>query len=134
MNEQDTIGLMVIVSPVLWSSDYMGRIGLIEFAEFADDHFWVRFEDEEIDCFRSETLFILRTPGELQSLAENKKGSLWAPIPQLLQKIAGMQEAGSAKQLKQAFELVQDDPELHRWATTRLNEVIEIAPTRKIGR
>jgi hypothetical protein len=45
-----------------------------------------------------------------------------------------LQKSGSAIERRHAFEQLNDDPEVHRWATIRLNEVIEIAPVRKIGR
>lgn len=134
MQEVNTIGLMVMVSPVLWTSEHVGKIGTIEFADFPEDKIWVRFEDEELDCFSSKTLFVLRTPDELIELAENKLGGLWPPIPQNLRTLAGLQAPGSAALLKSAFQLVQDDPELHRVATIRLNEIVDVAPRRKIGR
>ncbi|MES2275016.1 MAG: hypothetical protein V4592_03260 [Bacteroidota bacterium] len=131
---EETTGLMVMVSPVLWTSDYAGKLGLIEFADYSRDEIWVGFEDEEELCFSSKTLFILKPPEELKALAENRNGALWQPVPQNLQAIAWLQNTGSAKQLKKAFELLQDDPELHRWATVRLNEAVDLDPARKIGR
>lgn len=134
MKEEDTIGLMVMVSPVLWTSDHVGKIGTIEFTDFTEDKIWVRFEDEEVDCFSSKTLFILRASEELMALAETYHAVQWPPVSQNLQTLALLQASGSAKQLKDAFELLQDDPELHRVATIRLNEAIDFAPRRKIGR
>ena len=134
MKEEDTIGLMVMVSPVLWTSDKVGTIGTIEFTDFTEDKIWVRFEDEEVDCFSSKTLFILRASDELIALAETYQAVQWPPVSQSLQTLALLQASGSAKQLKDAFELLQDDPELHRVATIRLNEAIDFAPRRKIGR
>jgi hypothetical protein len=40
-------------------------------------------------------------------------------------------KSGSAEQLKKAYILLQDDPELHREATIRLNEVIDLDPAEK---
>jgi hypothetical protein len=134
MKEEDSIGLMVMVSPVLWTSDHVGSIGIIEFTDFTKDEIWVRFEDEEVDCFSSKTLFILRACNELNELAETYQAVQWPPVSQNLQTLALLQESGSARQLKNAFELLRDDPELHRLATIRLNEAIEFAPRRKIGR
>ncbi|MBK0380104.1 hypothetical protein [Mucilaginibacter segetis] len=123
-----------MVSPVLWTSDHVGSIGIIEFTDFTKDEIWVRFEDEEVDCFSSKTLFILRACDELNELAETYQAVRWPPVSQNLQTLARLQASGSAKQLKNAFELLQDDPELHRLATIRLNEAIDFAPRRKIGR
>ena len=134
MKEEDSIGLMVMVSPVLWTSDHVGSIGIIEFTDFTKDEIWVRFEDEEVDCFSSKTLFILRDCNELNELAETYQAVQWPPVSQNLQTLALLQASGSARQLKNAFELLRDDPELHRLATIRLNEAIEFAPRRKIGR
>ncbi|TFF37666.1 BAR domain-containing protein [Mucilaginibacter psychrotolerans] len=134
MNEQDTIDLMVMVSPVLWLSDFMGKIGIIEHSDFKEDEIWVRFEDEDVEPFCSHTLFVLRTPDELNETAENKRAALWPPVPENLRYLAGLQESGSAKEVRQAFEHLNDDPELHRWATIRLSEVIDHAARRKIGR
>ncbi|MEO6849915.1 MAG: hypothetical protein ABI166_04775 [Mucilaginibacter sp.] len=134
MKEEDSIGLMVMVSPVLWTSDHVGSIGIIEFTDFTKDEIWVRFEDEEVDCFSSKTLFILRACNELNELAETYQAVQWPPVSQNLQTLALLQASGSARQLKNAFELLRDDPELHRLATIRLNEAIEFAPRRKIGR
>ncbi|MBS1527237.1 MAG: hypothetical protein JST19_16410 [Bacteroidetes bacterium] len=134
INAEESTGLMVMVSPVLWTSDYAGRLGLIAFADYSRDEIWVDFEDEEELCFSAKTLFILRPTDELKLLAENRNGALWHPVPQNLQAIAWLQNTGSAKQLKKAFELLQDDPELHRWATVRLNEAVDLDPARKIGR
>ncbi|WEA00764.1 hypothetical protein [Mucilaginibacter sp. SJ] len=127
MKRHSTIGSTVMVSPVLWSSDYMGRIGTIETRDFRADKIGVSFENGEMDWFSSKNLFVLRPVGELIELAENKKAGLWPPIPENLQTIARLQASGSDEKLKHAFEMVQDDPELHRWATIRLNEVINIA-------
>ncbi len=134
MKEEDSIGLMVMVSPVLWTSDHVGSIGIIEFTDFTKDEIWVRFEDEEVDCFSSKTLFILRACNELNELAETYQAVQWPPVSQNLQTVALLQASGSARQLKNAFELLRDDPELHRVATIRLNEAIEFVPRRKIGR
>jgi hypothetical protein len=134
MKEEDSIGLMVMVSPVLWTSDHVGSIGIIEFTDFTKDEIWVRFEDEEVDCFSSKTLFILRACDELNELAETYQAVRWPPVSQNLQTLARLQASGSARQLKNAFGLLQDDPELHRLATIRLNEAIDFAPRRKIGR
>jgi len=134
MKQEETTGLMVMVSPVLWTSDHVGKIGIIEFTDFADDKIWVGFEDEEVDSFSAKTLFILRATEELNELAETYKSVQWPPVAQNLQTLALLQASGSAEQLKKAFILIQDDPELHRVATIRLNEAIDFAPGRKIGR
>lgn len=134
MKKDDVTGLMVMASPVLWTSEHMGKIGTIEFADFAEDRMWVRFADEEVECFSSKTLFILRAAKELNELAETYKAVRWPPVAENLQTLALLLSFRSAKQLKNAFELVQDDPELHRVATIRLNEAIDLAPGRKIGR
>jgi hypothetical protein len=127
MKQHNAIGTMVMVSPVLWSSDYMGRIGTIETRDFITDKIGVRFEDKKIDWFSAKTLFVLRPAEDLIELAETKKAVLWPPVPENLQTLARLQASGSDKQLKHAFEMVQDDPELHRWATIRLNEVLNLA-------
>lgn len=134
MKQEQTIGLMVIVSPVLWNSDHVGKIGIIELADFEADKIWVGFEDEEADSFSAKTLFVLKTTEELKALAEKYKSVQWPPVAQNLQTLALLQASGSEEQLKKAFILLQDDPELHREATIRLNEIIELAPGRKIGR
>ena len=127
MNDTDAIGLLVMVSPVLWTSEHAGKICTIGFADFSQDSIWVEFENEELECFSSRTLFVLKTADALTELAENKFGTLWQPLPQQLLKLAGLRSSGSTAELQAAFELVQHDPELHRLA-------IEMAPTRKIGR
>ncbi|GAA3989436.1 hypothetical protein [Mucilaginibacter dorajii] len=127
MKQHNAIGSMVMVSPVLWSSDYMGRIGTIETKDFITDKIGIRFEDEEMDWFSAKNLFVLRPVGELIELAETKRSVLWPPIPENLRTLARLQASGSGKKLKQAFEMVRDDPELHRWATIRLNEVLNLA-------
>lgn len=134
MNQEETTGLMVMVSPVLWTSDHVGQIGIIELADFEVDKIWVGFEDEEVDSFSPKTLFILRTTEELNELAETYKSVQWPPVAQNLNTLALLQTSGSQEQLKKAFILLQDDPELHRVATIRLNEVIDLTPGRKIGR
>ena len=134
MKEQDATGMVVMVSPVLWTSDYAGSIGKIEFTDFAEDNIWIRFEDEEVDCFSSKTVFILRDANELNELAENKQGWLWPPLPENLKILAALQAFGTDKQMEAALKLLQGDPELHKRATIRLNEAIDLAPTRKIGR
>jgi hypothetical protein len=134
MKEEETIGLVVMVSPVLWTSEHVGKIGTIEFTDFTNDKIWVTFDDEEVDCFSPKTLFILRTCDELNELAEKNRDVLWPPVFENLQTLAGLQASGVDKQLKLAFEMVQDDPELHRLATTRLNEAFDYSPSRKIGR
>jgi len=134
MKEQDAMGLMVMVSPVLWTSDYAGSIGKIEFTDFTADNIWIRFEDEEGDFFSSKTVFVLKNSDELNELAENKQDWLWPPLPEKLKILAALQAFGSDKQMEAAFKLLQDDPELHRLATIRLNEAIDLAPKRKIGR
>ena len=134
MEQEEMTGLMVLVSPVLWTSDHAGKIATIALAEPQHDNFWVRLEDNKLDCFGSRTLFVLRSPDELNQLAENQFGGLWEPIPENLKAIAAAQANWSLEMLKKAYELVQDDPELHRVATIRLNEVIGLDQTPKIGR
>jgi hypothetical protein len=134
MKEEDSIGLMVMVSPVLWTSDHVGKIGTIEFTDLTKDEIWVRFEDEEVDCFSSKSLFILRACDELNELAETKGALFWAHVIKQLQSLALLQASGSDSDLKSALASLQDDPGLHCIATIRLNEVVDDAPKRKIGR
>lgn len=134
MKEEETINLMVMVSPVLWTSDHMGKIGIIESTDFPNDEIWVRFEDEERDCFSPRTLFVLRTADELNELAETNRPFFWDHVIKYLQSLALLQASGSESDMKSALTFLQDEPDLHRMATVRLNEVIEPAPRRKIGR
>jgi hypothetical protein len=134
MKQEETMGLIVMVSPVLWTSDHAGKIGIIELTDFEADQIWVGFEDEEVDSFSSKTLFVLKTTEELKELAEKYRSVQWPPVAQNLQTLALLQESGSPDQLEKAYILVQDDPELHREATIRLNEVIDLNPGRKTGR
>ena len=134
MKAEEAMYLMIMVSPVLWTSDHVGKVGTIEFTDFTEDKIWVRFEDEEVDCFSSRTLFVLKTADELNKLAETYQAVQWPPVSRNLRTLSLLRSSGSTKQLKTAFELIQDDPELHRVATIRLNEVIDLAPVRKIGR
>lgn len=134
MKQEETMGLMVMVSPVLWTSDHVGKIGTIEFTDFTEDNIWVRFEDEEVDCFSSKTLFVLKSADELNELAETKRAILWDHVIKYLQSLALLQASGSESDMKSALTFLQDEPDLHRMATVRLNEVIEPATRRKIGR
>lgn len=134
MKQEETMGLMVMVSPVLWTSDHVGKIGTIEFTDFTEDNIWVRFEDEEVDCFSSKTLFVLKSADELNELAETKRAILWDHVIKQLHSLALVQAPGYENDLKSAFASLQDDPGLHGLATIRLNEVIEPTQTRKIGR
>jgi len=131
MKEQDALGLIVMVSPVLWTSDHAGRI---EFTDLTKDDIWIRFEDEEVDVFSSKTVFVLKNADELNELAENKQAYLWPPLPDNLKILAALQASGSDKQMVAAFKMLHNDPELHRLATIRLNETLDLAPQRKIGR
>lgn len=134
MKQEEIMGLMVMVSPVLWASDHVGKIGTIELADLAADKIWVGFEDEEVDSFSAKTLFVLRATEELKGLAEKCKSVQWPPVAQNLQTLALLQASGSPEQLKKAYILIQDDPELHREATIRLNEAIDLTPSQKTGR
>jgi hypothetical protein len=134
MKEEETINLMVMVSPVLWTSDHMGEIGIIESTDFPNDEIWVRFENEEMDCFSSKTLFVLRNADELNELAETNRRFFWDHVIMQLQSLALLQASGSESDLKSALTSLQNEPDLHRIATIRLNEVIEPAQSRKIGR
>jgi hypothetical protein len=134
MKQEETMGLMVMVSPVLWTSDQAGKIGIIELTDFEADKIGVGFEDGEVDTFSAKTLFVLKATEELKELAEKYKSVQWPPVAQNLKTLALLQESGSPEQLKKAYILVQDDPELHREATIRLNEVIDLNLSRKTGR
>ncbi|MEO6849193.1 MAG: hypothetical protein ABI166_01125 [Mucilaginibacter sp.] len=134
MKQEETMGLMVMVSPVLWTSDHAGKIGTIELTDFEADKIWVGFEDEEVDFFSAKTLFVLKSAEELKTLAEKYKSVQWPPVAQNLQTLALLQASGSPDHLKKAYILLQDDPELHREATIRLNEAIDLDQSRKIGR
>jgi hypothetical protein len=134
IKQEETMGLMVMVSPVLWTSDNAGKTGTIVLTDFEADKMRVKFEDEEVADFSAKTLFVLKAPEELKELAEKYKSVQWPPVAQNLQTLALLQESGSHEQLKKAYILIQDDPELHREATIRLNEVIDLAPGRKTGR
>jgi hypothetical protein len=134
MKQEETIGLMVMVSPVLWTSDHAGKIGIIELTDFEADKIGVGFDDKEVDAFSAKTLFVLKAAEELKVLAEKYRSVQWPPVSQNLQTLALLQESGSSEQLKKAYILLQDDPELHREATVRLNEVIDLPQSRKTGR
>lgn len=126
MNEKETLGLIVQVSPVIWWSDHVSKIGTIVFTDFDDNKAWVEFDDEEVDHFSPKLLFILRGSEGLMQLSEKYKSVNWPPVSQNLKTLAMLQASGSKSQLKAAYELLQDDPELHREATIRLNEVIDL--------
>lgn len=134
MKQEETMGLMVMVSPVLWTSDHTGKIGIIQLTDFETDKIWVEFENGDVDTFSAKTLFVLRTADELKELSEKFKSVQWPPVAQNLQTLALLQSSKSPDQLKKAYILIQDDPELHREATVRLNEVMDITPARKVGR
>jgi hypothetical protein len=134
MKQEETMGLMVMVSPVLWTSDHAGKIGTIVLTDFEADKMRVKFEDEEVADFSAKTLFVLKATEELKELAEKYKSVQWPPVAQNLQTLALLQASGSPEQLKKAYILIQEDPELHREATIRLNEVIDLAQSRKTGR
>jgi hypothetical protein len=134
MKKEDTIGLMVMVSPVLWASDHTGKIGIIEFTDFRNDKIWVRFEDEEVDFFSSKTLFVLKNAEGINELADTHQAVFWDHVIKNLRSLALLRASGLDIGLKSAFTFLQDDPELHRLATIRLNEVIDLEPKRKIGR
>lgn len=110
MQQGEMTGLMVLVSPVLWTSDHAGKIATIALAESQHDNFWVRLEDDKLDCFSSRTLFVLRSPDELNKLAENRFGSLWEPIPEHLKAIAAAQATGSLAMLKKPTNLYRMIP------------------------
>ncbi|MET3981720.1 hypothetical protein ABIB62_004263 [Mucilaginibacter sp. UYP25] len=134
MKDEDTIGLTVMISPVLWISDYAGKIGIIEFTDLPNDNIWVRFEDEEVDSFSSKTLFVLKNAEEINELADTHQAVFWDHVIKNLRSLALLRASGSDSGLKSAFTFLQDDPELHRLATIRLNEVIDPDHKRKIGR
>jgi hypothetical protein len=133
MKQEETMGLMVIVSPALSTSDHSGKIGIIEFADFEADKIQVGFEDEKIDSFSANTLFVLKATKELKELAGKYRSVQWPPVAQNLQTMALLQASGLTEQMKKAYILIQDDPELHRVATIRLNEAIDFPTGRKIG-
>ncbi|MEO7213938.1 hypothetical protein [Mucilaginibacter sp.] len=134
MKDEDTIGLTVMISPVLWISDYAGKIGIIEFTDLPNDNIWVRFEDEEVDSFSSKTLFVLKNAEEINELADTHQAVFGDHVIKNLRSLALLRASGSYSDLKSAFTFLQDDPELHRLATIRLNEVIDPDHKRKIGR
>ena len=112
----------------------VAKSGLSNLPTWRKNKILVEFEDEEVESFSPKTLFVLRTTGELNALSEKYRSVNWPPVSQNLKTLAMLQASGSAEQLKKAYELVQDDPELHREATIRLNEVMDLTPTRKVGR
>ena len=134
MKEEDAMGLMVLISPVLWTNDHCGKIGLIDFTDFEKNEVWVAFDDDEVECFSSKIIFVLKTTEELNALSEKYRSVNWPPVSQNLKTLAMLQASGSTEQLRKAYELVQDDPELHREATIRLNEVMDLTPAQKVGR
>ena len=134
IKEQDTVGLMVMVSPFFWTSEHMGKIGIIEFTDFPDDKIWVRFEDDGLDCFSSKTLFVLKSADDLNEFAETNRAILWDHVIKQLHSLALVQTPGYENDLNSAFTSLLDDPGLHSLATIRLNEVADYPPRRKIAR
>ncbi|MFD1257732.1 hypothetical protein ACFQ3S_13065 [Mucilaginibacter terrae] len=134
MKQEETMGIMVMISPVLWTSDHAGKIGIIKLTDFEVDKIGVGFEDEEVDAFSAKTLFVLKAAEELKELAEKYKSVQWPPVAQNLQTLALLRASGSPDHLKKAYILLQDDPELHREATIRLNEALDLTQSRKPGR
>ncbi|MDB5087876.1 MAG: hypothetical protein JWR09_1870 [Mucilaginibacter sp.] len=134
MKEEETTGLMVMVSPDLLTSDHVNKIGKIESANFTEDEIWVRFEDEEVDCFSPETLFVLKSADELNKMVETHRTFFWAHVIKNLQSLALLRVSGSESDLKSAFTCLQNDPGLQSIATIQLNEIVDYAPRRKIGR
>lgn len=125
---------LVMVSPVLWTSERAGQVGTTEPTDLADGKTWVRFDDGEAELYSSKTLFVLKSAEELIAMAHNPRGIYWDHVVLQLKSLAMLRASGSVTELKNAMTSLNDDPGLHGLATIRLNEARDLAPKIKAGR
>jgi hypothetical protein len=125
---------LVMVSPVLWTSERVGQVGTIEPTDLTDGKTRVKFDDGEVDSYSPKTLFVLKSADELITMAENPHGIYWDHVVLQLKSLAILQASGSVIELKNAMASLNDDPGLHGIATIRLNEARDLLPKNKIGR
>lgn len=136
MNVEDVVGLMVMVHHLLVDdpAERTGQIGIIMGADRSQDDYFVRFDDEATAHYSADALQVLQPPEKLYELLENRQVPLSPGMRKDLLSIALLQRYGSAKQIKTAFELVQQHEHLQPYATLGLDEVLGGHRSYRIGR
>lgn len=136
MNPDELTGLTVMVHPLLWDdpAGRTGEIGIITDADGAKDNYLVRFDDKVQAHYSAGALQVLQPPEKLYELMENRATTLSPGIWNDLHAIALLQRYGSARQLRTAFELVQQHEHLQPLATLSLEDALGEYRSRWVGR
>ena len=135
-NEQDLTGALVMVDRAQWDDSVkrQGEIGTVFRADLSRNEICVRFEDESEELYDANALLFMNSPDALYHLIETQKSTLTPGTVKDLQSLALLQQYGSAKQLRTAFELVQQNDRLDRYALTPMDELLKLNQFRKRSR
>ena len=136
MTNDDLIGQTVMVNPVLWDdpANRMGEIGTITQADSNRDDFYVRFSDKQNALYSADALLVLKNPEQLYTYMENHSATLPAETLKDFHSLALLQEHGTPKNLKTAFELAQSNDQLTLNGMVSLEERLGLDQAYKRGR
>lgn len=124
MNEDELTGTMALVNPELDNDplQQQGKAGMIAFAEFARDDFFVTFPDGKRGLYSSDALMIFKKPAEIyQELIANTR-DIEIPDMKALYRIGMLLDAGKGKDIKEAMQLAEQNPGTHSRALISLKE------------
>lgn len=136
MNPDILTGLTVLVHPLLWDdpAGQTGQIGIILDADPDHDDYTVRFDDEVQAHYSADALQVLQPFEKLYERIENRDKTMAAGIYKDMLAIALLQRYGSAKQIRTAFEMVQQNEHLQTYAMLGLNEALAERRHHRVGR
>lgn len=136
MNLDELTGLTVMVHPLFWDdpAGRTGQIGIITDADRTRDDYLVRFDDKGRAHYNAGALQVLKPFEKLYELIENRDKTMSPGTYKDLLSVALLQRYGSAKQIRTAFELVQQHEHLQMAATLGLDEVLGEYRSYRVGR
>lgn len=100
----------------------------------AQDTFRVYFEDGEAGLYSAGGLLVLRLPHDIYTYLENQTATLSKQIFHDLLQIALLQEYGSARQMRTAFEIARQNSATDHYGLMSLQESLGQKTTYGIGR
>ncbi|WDF80760.1 hypothetical protein PQ469_12155 [Mucilaginibacter sp. KACC 22773] len=124
-------GGLVLVHPAL-EHDPAGKqntIGVIRFADMADDGFYVAFSDHTTALYASDALFVLKSVDEIHHLLVDHGDRLAFPELKALTQLDLTIRYGDGDKLRNALQLAVNNPDIQPLCLDLLKDVIQLQQT-----
>lgn len=111
-----------------------GEIGLVVFGYDTDENFFIRFEDGQLGAYPAEALLSLKSSKEIFDYLEWNASDISKKDFRTLHNLTYFLDYGDMSAQKKALSLAKTSTLILDASTTRLNEALDQAHSRRFGR